>query len=238
MAEKLEVSQSLRGAYTITESVIRKLCDHLFQATGAPVSVSVKLKGDRTITSRDPEVVLSDSSLSRYSIESIKINSNNYDTTNSTYITIGYSDVKPILIQIEGDRRYVLMVEDTLKNELDGVKSPLSWLLYTKQKTFDFGITMIILSAFIMSILLISIIYPKEFVEYIPPYILPSFAFTFYILTYFISFIIPSVSFNFGKGKVNLDLKNKILKLIIGGVVFGVAVNLLSNFFAARFFPG
>ena len=237
MAEKLEVSQSLRGAFIITESVIRKICDHISQATNAPVNVSVKLKGDRTISSPDPQLVLSDSSLSRYAIETIKISSNNYESRNSTYLTINYSNTKPILMQIEGDRHYVLGIEDTLKNELNGVKSSLSWLLYTQQKTVDIGFAFTAISACIFALLIVSLAYPEKFIKYFPAYSLPVAALFFFCITNFLPYAIPSVSFNFGKGKALLTKRNAFFKLLFGGVILAVFVNVLSNFFTIKLFP-
>ncbi|WP_273794511.1 hypothetical protein [Brucella intermedia] len=237
MAEKLEVSQSLRGAFIITESVIRKICDHISQATNAPVNVSIKLKGDRTISSPDPQLVLSDSSLSRYAIETIKISSNNYESRNSTYLTINYSNTRPILMQIEGDRHYVLGIEDTLKNELNGVKSSLSWLLYTQQKTVDIGFAFTVISASIFSVLIASIVFPEKFVEYFPAYTLPSVAAFFFFITSFLPYVIPGVSFNFGKGKSAMEIRSSFFKIVIGGVILGVFVNVLSNFFTIKLFP-
>ncbi|NKL35480.1 hypothetical protein GFL49_17045 [Rhizobium leguminosarum bv. viciae] len=121
MAGKFEAKDSLGGSYFIEESTLRNIVDLIKKAHDAAerhadVTVSAAFEDTRTIETSDVADVFKDPMLRSKVLKEVAIR---------CYSTQGYSSVviyrdldKPITYTINGDRAWVLQLEDSVRNEV------------------------------------------------------------------------------------------------------------------------
>ncbi|NKL55670.1 hypothetical protein [Rhizobium leguminosarum] len=194
-----------------------------------PVQLAIRFQNDRTIREEDIDLVLLDSSISNFAISGITFSSAKPDH----FVRVMLEDLafRPAYIQIKGDRRFAISLEDSLANELNGVRNAWWWLNANNWGTVGPGTLINVLGFVLPLALIVPLFVSREMYSWVTT-LSP-----WWLLLLFVSptiavvgpIIAPGIVFNFGRGSSSYGRRRAFLGLLFGGVVLGVIINKLSD---------
>lgn len=229
MVDRVGIDRGIKGSFLIEEQTLRRICSHIESAMGQSVQLAIRFRNDRTITEENIDLLLSDSSISGWPISRVTFNSINADRN----VTVILDDeaTRPASIRIKGDRQFALSLEDSIVNELNGVRNPWWFINGSNWPGFGIGALLNILGFLVPIAILLPLFASKEM------FALAAGVSPWWLLLFFVSptmstlgpIIAPSVVFNFGKGRSNYGRSRAILGTLFGIVFLGVVINKLSD---------
>lgn len=233
LVNKIEISRTLRGSFVLSQVTVANLYRHLAEATRHVVSVTVRFVNARTITTDDLAAILADSSVASHKIEVLRLTAGAFSDGNRATITLGYSKSSPVTIEIVGDRALVIALEDSIINELSGVKSSLWFVNSYQWASADTHIAFSIISIFLW-VPLVALYFWGEWITVNIPFSFVIISSIFLSLTGVLGpYISPGIVFDFGRGAAinrrRKSLLNFIFMVVGVGLVMGLAVNFLSS---------
>lgn len=228
----------MNGSFAVSEKTLANLCRHLSDALNQPVTLAARFVNARTITTPDLSALLNDSSVVNHKIEMLRVSCGGFSDENQANITLGLVESRPVLIELKGDRKTVLSLEESIKNELGGVNSPL-WILNSNQwikLKLDLNIA--------LGLLLVGILIPLALQSFgiwsipsVSPLVILILAVAPILFSSLGPIFSPSMVFDFGKGHAVDSRRKSLLKLVFGSIVLATALGLVVNWISARYIP-
>lgn len=227
MSQKFQVDKTLHGSFLIEEDTVRQLAKSIENAHGKPPETSISFENDRTIKSDSVDDLLSDSIINSTKINQIKMRCHDSEGR-STYVTITNDKYRTINMDIDGNREFVLALEDKF-NHIIPARSIFSIFNESSKRKSTLNVTWNILGA-------ISLLATGIFgqLEQKVPLLISLASLTFFIVTAALSGVLgsflPSVTFNFGAGQKSYRNKTTILKFIGVGIILSLGLGVGGNY--------
>jgi hypothetical protein len=232
VGSEVQISRQLGGGYIISEALLRK-CMQLIETFSQDElpKISITFKDGRTMESRNPEDVLSDSFIQSTRIDEIKISGSNFESkrTNDAAIVFRRGGSTAIRFIVAGERAATLMFERDLINELAASKQWYSPLVVSYYPWYLVGISIVILILVLaagasnlhyIDAVTFDFIFSKI---YIPAFLWP-------LSLLFLNAVFPPIIFDLGDGARRQRRHTAIWSFIIGSIVVALLVGLFAGF--------
>ncbi|MDR9760562.1 hypothetical protein RJJ37_13080 [Rhizobium redzepovicii] len=231
MAGKFEAKNSLSGSFFIEESTLRNIVDFIMKAHAtakrpADVTVSAAFEETRTIETNDVDDLFKDPMLRSKSLKEVSIR---------CYSDLGYSSIyiyrdleKPITYTINGERSWVLHLEDSVRNE--AAASARWWGIFRNSTRVRQRISGALLTIFLLSFGGVFFAVHQEWKE--AARILFLVALTLFvgkIIINLVNLTFPAVIFHFGRGAAQHKTRMKACNIVLGTIGLAVVVGLFTN---------
>ncbi|MGR9127226.1 hypothetical protein [Rhizobium leguminosarum] len=230
MVDHLEVLKPLKGAFVVTEDMLRKIHGHLTEAFPEGVEVEFEFGNSRAIKSQDLNAMLADSSLSNFALKRIVFTGRN--ATNDQRLAQVLMDAdrgRAIYISITGTRQFVLGLEDSLTSEINYGRLPYGWLNTATWPSVSANIAINVISLMIAVSYLVVYNWFTWLAQHVSFKVLIAVMFFFPLVGLVGPYIAPSVAFSVGRGGQDYRRRRTIISIVFGAIGLGILVNIFSS---------
>jgi hypothetical protein len=193
--------------------------------------ISITFKDGRTMESRNPEDVFSDSFIQSTRIDEIKISGSNFESkrTNDAAVIFSRGGSSAIRFIVAGERAATLMFERDLINELASSKKWYSPLVISFFPWYLIGIAIIaLIFVLVAGASNLHYITDAKFDFLFSKIYIPAFLWPLSIL--FLNAVFPPIIFDLGDGARRQRLRTAIWSFLIGTVMVTLLLGLAAEF--------
>lgn len=239
MAADYQSRLELNGSFVLSREALKQIAEVTSAFAGTPVTISIHLRGDDSISADDIDLLLSDTVLQSKPIDKMWfIKSSVVDKTwvrcDVSLYTSRHS--KPVSIELRGTRDAVRSTREQLEEIFQGAKSALSPLA---RKTGIIGGLVLLVVSYVcvfvfFAFLSLSLRLDLKGVEWVLPFAagLAVMGLGTLRLTMF-----PGLNFDFGASGKQLNALRSVRKFIFSVIIVGILVGVAGNFVYSHLSP-
>lgn len=201
-----EVEKPLIGSYAVSSEFVREFCERIRTITGTSVRLIVKYSSGHKEQYADEQAFLSSPWLHAHVVNSIEIDSGNY---NETCVQLRFSDflIRTATFRVSGQREACIAIEAEILALTSSIKTYIAPLHSPQFNAIPLG--------FMIAIFGIAVY--ERFNDPLKAMLLTS-GFVF-IIIYLITYLLPKYEIQIGKGKKAAARRQFLAKFAFGFVV-------------------
>jgi hypothetical protein len=236
VATEYNIRKNLSGAYIIDQTLLEFLIQEAGKRTGAAVSISLELQGNKTLKSENLSDLITDSSLGIRLIRSLAIRSSKYgENGNSISILLDtnrfYSSA---VISLSGDKKQISETLRECQDRLDAARAPynifhLTWNYATR------GIAALAIFAVALYYRIVDLkptgndlAQGMSTAAILSAYFIGIY-FMLGIVNQFREYFFPQLFFKFGKSGATHSLRIRLLGYVFTAVILAFVIGYATN---------